>query len=236
MSFKLLALSVGVFLTISACQETNKDAPQNSSNLSGHKVLVQEVIQASSYTYLRVTENEHDFWIAISRQEVDKGKTLYYSEGVEMRDFESKTLERTFETIFFVAEVSEQPLASAKVVGAESPKGNTQSAKLENISVAQETGGISVAELYSKKDAFASKNVKVRGQVTKFNSGIMGRNWVHLQDGTSAAGNHDLTVTTNDEVQVGDVATFEGKIVLNQDFGAGYYYDVIMEKAKLVRK
>jgi len=60
----------------------------------------------------------------------------------------------------------------------------------------------------------------------------MGRNWVHLQDGTSGSGNYDLTITTQDEVSLGEVVTFEGMIVLNKDFGAGYAYDVLMEEAK----
>jgi hypothetical protein len=61
----------------------------------------------------------------------------------------------------------------------------------------------------------------------------MDRNWVHLQDGTSDSGSFDLTVTTEEEVNVGDVLTFEGKIKLDKDFGAGYSYEVIMEQAKL---
>ena len=60
----------------------------------------------------------------------------------------------------------------------------------------------------------------------------MGRNWVHLQDGTGDADNYDLTVTTNDDASVGDVATFEGTIALKKDFGSGYFYEVIMEQAK----
>ena len=74
--------------------------------------------------------------------------------------------------------------------------------------------------------------MKIKGQVTKFSPNIMGKNWVHIQDGTNDSGNYDLTVTTNDVVKVGDVVTFEGTIVLKKDFGAGYFYEVIMEDAK----
>ena len=48
--------------------------------------------------------------------------------------------------------------------------------------------------------------------------------------------NFDLTVTTNDKVEVDEEVTFKGKIALEKDFGAGYYYDVIMEDANLVGK
>jgi hypothetical protein len=60
---------------------------------------------------------------------------------------------------------------------------------------------------------------------------IMGKNWIHVQDGTEAAGNYDLTVTTQGTAKVGDVVVVEGGISLNKDFGAGYKYDVIMEDA-----
>ena len=94
-------------------------------------------------------------------------------------------------------------------------------------------GGITIAELFSKRENYSNKIVILQGKVVKFNSQIMGKNWVHLQDGTNDENNYDLTITTNDVVLVGDVVTFEGKITLNKDFGAGYSYEVIMEGAKL---
>ena len=97
---------------------------------------------------------------------------------------------------------------------------------------ASSEGGITIGELFSNKDSYANKTVLIKGQVTKVNRAIMGKNWVHLQDGTSGSGNYDLTITTQDEVSPGDVVTFEGKIALNKDFGAGYAYDVLMEDAK----
>ena len=59
---------------------------------------------------------------------------------------------------------------------------------------------------------------------------------VHLQDGTSDAGVYDLTITTQDEVKVGRIATFTGTITLDKDFGAGYSYEIIMEDAKQVKE
>ena len=61
----------------------------------------------------------------------------------------------------------------------------------------------------------------------------MGNNWVHLQDGTSEGNYFDVTITTKDVVQVGDVVVFSGKGTLNKDFGAGYKYDLIIEEAVL---
>ena len=99
----------------------------------------------------------------------------------------------------------------------------------ENVTVKQAAGGITIAQLYSKKESFNNQTVKIKGQVTKVNKGIMDKNWIHLQDGTSSADNYDLTITTMGDFKTGDIVTFEGKISLKKDFGYGYYYEVIME-------
>jgi hypothetical protein len=74
----------------------------------------------------------------------------------------------------------------------------------------------------------------MKGKVTKFNQGIMDRNWIHIQDGTSNEKNVDITITTNDVVKLGDVITVKGTITLAKDFGAGYFYEVIMEEASVI--
>ena len=73
----------------------------------------------------------------------------------------------------------------------------------------------------------------MRGKVVKFSPQIMGKNWIHVQDGTGAAGTNDLTVTTLDEAKVGDTVLVTGKITLNKDFGMGYKYDLIIEDGKV---
>ena len=96
-------------------------------------------------------------------------------------------------------------------------------------------GGVSVADVFAKKAALSGKTVTVRGKVVKFNGGIMDRNWLHIQDGSGKADAHDndLTITTDDAASVGDVVTVTGIVGTNKDFGAGYAYDVIVEKASL---
>jgi hypothetical protein len=114
--------------------------------------------------------------------------------------------------------------------------GKQQAAEQENIVVKKAVGGITIAELYAKKDAYAGKEVKISGQVVRYAKEIMKKNWVHIQDGTKEDIYYDLTITTLDSVKFGDVVTFKGKISLNKDFGAGYIYDVIMEDAVLIGK
>jgi hypothetical protein len=96
-------------------------------------------------------------------------------------------------------------------------------------------GGVSVADVWAKRGALAGKSVIVRGTVVKFNGGILGRNWIHIQDGSGKAdaGNHDLTLTSDAVVKVGDVVTMTGVVAVDRDFTAGYAYPVIVEGAKL---
>jgi hypothetical protein len=100
-----------------------------------------------------------------------------------------------------------------------------------SIDIAPVEGSIELSELFLNKDKYNGKVVQVTGKCVKVNPMIMGRNWVHIQDG-SAEG-PDLTVTTTANVQLNDIVSFEGIIALNKDFGAGYKYDIIMEQARL---
>jgi hypothetical protein len=60
----------------------------------------------------------------------------------------------------------------------------------------------------------------------------MGKNWIHVQDGSEFNGEFDLTITTNAVAEVGQTITFEGTIALDKDFGYGYVYSILMEDAK----
>ena len=153
--------------------------------------------------------------------------------SVRITNFESKDLARTFETIYFVQNISTKPIAANAAAGEE--MGQKPTLVKQDISVEPVSGGITISELYSNREKYGNKVVKIKGQVTKYNAGIMDRNWIHLQDGTSSGEYFDLTVTTTDEVKVGDVVVFEGEITLNKDFGAGYSYEVIMEESKLIK-
>ena len=95
-------------------------------------------------------------------------------------------------------------------------------------------GGKTVAEVHAEKAALAGTAVAVRGKVTKVNNGILGRNWLHIKDGSGAPGTDDLTVTSErDTAKVGDTVVARGTLGLDRDFGGGYFYPVLMEKAAL---
>lgn len=93
---------------------------------------------------------------------------------------------------------------------------------------------LSIARLYSEREKYNGRVITVKGKVVKVNPAIMGLNWVHIQDGTGDEGSNDLTVTSTQEFKVGTDVTVKGRIVLDKDFGYGYFYEVLMENGELV--
>ena len=242
MKFTLTAISIVLALVSLSCREKNQEQQAQQQNMQQreatvdvHTAVVQEVIQATSYTYLKVKEEDKDFWIAINKREIEVGAKVSFMGGLEMKNFQSKDLQRTFETIYFVNRIIDDDSSTTQQPMSMPHQTKPEPEKME-VSIEPAEGGITIGELFANRDSYADKTVLIKGQVTKVNRAIMDRNWVHLQDGTSDSDNFDLTVTTTEEVNVGDVVTFEGKISLNKDFGAGYSYEVIMEEAKLQKQ
>lgn len=213
---------------------------------------VLETIEAGKYTYLRLDRPGGAQWAAVPRAVLAAGQRVTVANPMLMRDFESKTLNRKFATIYFGvlgqgAETRQGAMgakgapAAANQDVAMAHRGVTEVkdvAQLQQpLNKAEGASGRSIAEIYDGKQKLADKMVRVRGKVTKVNNGIMGRNWVHLQDGTrSTGGGHDLTVTTQAQLAVGQVIVMEGTLATDRDLGAGYRYPVILEKAEVKGK
>jgi|GEM_PF-1765980 len=110
------------------------------------------------------------------------------------------------------------------------PSAPSETVDLSGITRAE--GGKTVEEVFAGKDALAGETIVLRGKVVKTNAGIMGRNWLHIRDGSGAEGTNDLTVTTIDVLpNVGDTVLVTGLLEVNKDFGMGYQYEVIIEEA-----
>lgn len=103
--------------------------------------------------------------------------------------------------------------------------------------VADETLQKSIADLYKEKVELAGKPVKLQGKVVKVNNNIMNRNFLHLQDGSGdpALGTNDVTITSDDTAAMGDTVTVTGTLVVDLDFGAGYKYPLLVEKASITK-
>jgi hypothetical protein len=203
------------------------------------KVL--EVKNVDSYTYLRLNTQNGEMWAAVMKAPVKKGSTVSVENAVVMNNFESKSLKKTFPTILFGT------LGGAAAAVAPSGHGMGGTAyplvpgkKLETINdapVAKASGenARTVAEIITKRAELKDKPVLLRGKVVKFNPAIMGKNWIHLRDGSGSAADdtNDILVTSAIETKVGDIVTVKGTIRTDKDFGSGYAYKVLIEEATL---
>lgn len=238
MRYFLILASV---VLIASCVRNKKGQETQSTSVGENENVfeVSEVVQASSYTYMKVKENDSERWVAVGKQEVDEGDVFYYDEALQMTNFHSKDLDRTFEVIYFVNQISTSPVEEGGMGSMHGHDETEHSGKVEtdqksNISMEKDDNELTVARIFEDRDQFSGKETEIRGIVVKVNKGVMGKNWIHIQDGTDSNGNFDLTITSQDLAEVNDEVTFKGVITLDKDFGAGYFYDVIMEDAELI--
>ncbi|HEX9250953.1 MAG TPA: hypothetical protein VF870_01870, partial [Ignavibacteriaceae bacterium] len=190
---------------------------------------VEEKLDASNYSYLKVSEDGNSYWIAVPTMDVKPGEKINYSKFMEMQNFKSETLGRTFESVLFVDDASKgesgQNIAS--------PHSKISTGKDASIKVEPLKDGYSIEQIYNQKSSLVNKVVKVKGVVVKINKGIMGTNWIHIQDGTGKDGTHDLLVTSDTVPEMGNTIIAEGKVIVDKDFGAGYFYSVLLENSKI---
>lgn len=195
---------------------------------------VLETMDASGYTYLRLKTNDGEIWAAVVAVEVKKGAEVTLINPTVMSDFKSKTLNKTFPTILFGALATTE---EAILPPGHAPVMPAAPANIADSTVARASGADakSVEEIITQSAQLNNKSVLVRGKVVKFNSAIMGKNWIHLRDGTGSevGKTNDILVTTEDETNVGDIVVVKGTVHTDKDFGSGYTYKVIIEEATL---
>ena len=205
-------------------------APVNEPAADEVSGTVVETMDASEYTYALLDRSGKKVWVAGPKTQLAIGTVIAPVQGSAMPGFHSETLKRTFDMIYFIS-----AFPTAGGAAPTNPHLNPQAvASIEKVEPI--AGGTTVVKIFEDKAKLAGKPVVVRGKVTKVNNGILGRNWVHLQDGTGAAGTNDLMVTTNATATVGDVVVVRGKVAVDQDFGGGYRYAVLVEDATLAAK
>jgi hypothetical protein len=208
----------------------------NSTDLTG-KVL--EQLAAPPYVYLRIQTTGGEVWAAVVGDQVADGSEVTVYSPMLMSNFESKSLQRTFPEVYFgsLTAAPTAPAAMAAPATGTNPHAAAASTSIE-VGVVDKAEGAdarTIAEAWAQKAELADKTITVRGKVVKYNPGVMGKNWMHLQDGSGdpANGSNDLTVTTMDEVTKGDIVTITGTMHIDKDFGAGYSYAIIVEDAKV---
>jgi hypothetical protein len=196
-------------------------------------------MNAASYTYVRVKGDNGDVWAAAPEFPVKVGDRVRVSLEMPMANFHSASLNRDFPVLYFVTKIS--PADASDTAAAPPPPAMhgapAGSAATVTTPMPAPPGGITIASLWADRKALAGKPVTIHGVVVKYNGGILGANWIHLQDGTgkTADGSHDVTVTTTDDVSLkpGDTILVTGTVALDKDIGAGYAYPVIVEHARV---
>ncbi len=223
-------------------QVQTEAAPQpQSTDGSTAFGTVAETMNAGNYTYVRVKTDNGEIWAAATGFDVAVGDNVVVPLQMPMQDFYSDSLDRTFPVIYFTSQIlragddaaDAMPSGHPPVTGAAT---SSQGSSTLTTPIEPVDGGVTVSRIWAETAGLAGTEVTVRGQVVKFNGGILGTNWIHLQDGTGSAddGTHDITVTTDAGASVGDVIIVKGTLVTDKDFGAGYTYAVMIENAEVV--
>jgi hypothetical protein len=215
-----------------------------------------ETTNTSGYTYVRVDTGAKKLWAATTVFAVKVGDEVAVGSSVPMTGYHSKTLNRDFDVVYFTGSISvggngriaagaaslppgHPPLTGGAMPGL--PAGHpsittpTTPAKIDLSGIRRADGGKTIQEIYAGQTKLAGKPVVVRGKVVKYNAMILGKNWLHIRDGSGSAENldNDLTVTTTAPATLGATVLVSGNVSTNRDFGAGYKYRVMIEDAKV---
>jgi hypothetical protein len=230
----LLAICLIVAAPSIWAADTNTSAELAGAVVKGQ---VLESKHVGSYTYLRLKTADGETWAAVGKAPVKTGDKVTIENVMVMKDFESKALKKTFSTIVFGSLGASGGAASA---GKGLPPGHpaiSQAMDTQEIHVPKASGANAqtVADIITKRSELKDQSVMVRGKVVKYSPNIMGKNWIHLRDGSGsgASDTNDILVTTSSQTKIGDVVTAKGIVRIDKDFGAGYAYKVLIEDASL---
>jgi hypothetical protein len=257
---KQLIPVLALLVLIAACGKEEQSSQPTGPHPDEGKVL--EKIDVPNYTYIRTVRLGKEIWVAAPTTVVEVGDQVIVPEGMPQRNYHSETLNRTFDRLYMVSGVQvvgrEQPSMPSGHPGGMpgmpeghppvGPSGGSdlkpaltggaeQHTKPGKVTIDTKTekaaGGYTVAEVFASKADLKDKMVILRGKVVKFNPEIMGKNWLHVQDGTGEKGTNDITVTSAASAKVGDTVLVKGKLSLDRDFGFGYKYALIIEDAEV---
>jgi hypothetical protein len=200
--------------------------------------IVAEAFESGGYLYLRVEETGS--WVATSPADIRVGDRIEVAGGMEMKNFHSRALDRTFDSIWFVQTVSVEGRdiadlhASAEAGHMPTPE-HIQVPESAAAPAAGEIepleGGTTVATITADPGALEGQTVRLRARVIKVSPNVMEKNWVTLQDGSGEAPGGKLIATTSETVTVGATVIAQGTVRNNVDLGSGYLYPVLLEDA-----
>lgn len=244
-SLYIKVLAACIFYALLSCKQSPKIivedipsieqtqlSPQKDQSISSgmgdfHQIQVIDILNTDKYTYINAKESDKNYWLATAKINAKEGDIFYFKGGLLKTNFYSQEFDRNFDTLYLVSQIinaSQHPGASPS----SQPLTNSSVEKMNSVE-----GSTPLTTIFSNPESYNNKEIVVSGQVVKVNNGIMGKNWIHVQDGTKSedGSNFDLTITSQQTVPLGTKISAKGKIILDQDFGAGYRYPIIMDNA-----
>jgi len=257
---KLVAIAL---LAVAAAAFAAPAAAPAGATLTGEVLEVKDV---SAYTYLRLKSANGEIWAAVPKAAVKPGAKVTIEDAALMTNFPSASLGKTFDQIVFGklagAGTTATIPAGGPPAGATSAGASNAGAKaapaapaapsvasmhgsppaaadVADVKVPKATGpdARTVAEITGTPAKLKDKTVVVRGKVVKYTPGVLGKNWIHLRDGSGAAtsGTNDVLVTSKDTTKVGDIVLARGIVRTDVEVGPGYAYKVLVDDARLSR-
>lgn len=238
----MLVVSGGAWAMPGMTQEKAPSAADKAASVNEAMYITGKVVEtmnAGGYTYMLLEKEGKKSWVAVPPAEVKVGDEVKAQPGMEMGTFTSKTLNRTFDNITFSGGLV---LSEEKLKAEEAKKKAHEMIKpaqvdLSNIKVEKAAGenAYTVSELHGKAAELNNRPVVLKGKVVKVSKAIMGKNWIHLRDGSGDAATNNMVVTSQELATVGETVTIRGTLHKDKDFGGGYFYKVIVEEATVVR-
>jgi hypothetical protein len=233
------------------CPSAMGKTPEAIAGMFKGKVV--ETINAGRYAYVQINTGEKSVWVAVPDFDGKPGDTVLVPPGVPMANFHSKKLNRDFEMIYFVGGIRREGEGAEGGATNTLPQGaSPMTAPVQNPTihppmeelsdkpaieigkVEKAKGGQTVSEIIADRKNLTGKEIMLRARVVKFTPNIMGKNWVHVQDGSGKEGMNDLIVTTNAVIKVGDLALIRGIVKTDVNLGLGLTYAVVVENADVM--
>ncbi len=255
---KLLTLTLITLLvtfTYAAEMDHNHTKDEQNEKAQAPKDIyygkVLEIKGVMGYKYLKVDENGTQHWVAIANAPVVIGDTVGYDKKTIMHDFESKSLGQKFEEIIFASEVylpqkTDKPKSMKEMLEldtqnphAKDPhngmgKGMPPEEEEKPAKPFVKKDTYTIEEVHMWRKSLEGQIISLEGTVFKVSHQIMKLDWVHLGDGTGKEKEltDDLVFTaTAANLKAGDKVIAKGKVVVNKDFGYGYFYKVLIQDA-----
>lgn len=236
---RLMSCIFSILLAFASTQAWSygNSMPSPKAEAIAHTATVLETMSSAGYTYIRVEEKGKAFWIALPETQVSVGEKISFYEQMLMEDFNSRSLNRTFDRILFVEAINKGTELPTQVKAKPSPNKKPpvqQAESQKSKELGSPAGRFTIKEIFEKKEELVGKTIEVKGKISKLSKLIMDRNWVHIEDGTGTKqeqNNKLIFRTTKAGIAVGDEVVAKGVLYVNKDFGYGYYYPVIVEDA-----